>query len=250
MDRPLQSSRHSWTFGCTHRAPDSTSSMRRECCMHDVFHFPVLKPYHEPTHPDQQEIMIAPVAPEDPSDPSRGEFEVSHIASHDTIPHATTQIPSLHFFVHWLGYDSNEATWLPVDALPSCLHKVADYLFTIATARTRLQLIAQFPRSLRDTLLDLLHRTKNTVPLPRPPCRPRAPNSIPCAKRKARPNPRPPALRSKGPPQRPRTRSQALPAAVSLASSSNVGPVCRFPCVPIHLAPAATSTRSEFAITG
>jgi hypothetical protein len=150
--------------------------------MHDVFHFSVLKPYHEPTHPNQQEIMVAPGAREDPSDPSRREFEVSHIANHDTIPHAHTQIPSLHFLVHWLGYDSNEATWLPVDALSSCLHKVADYLFTIATARTQLQVIAQFPCSSRDTLLNLLHPAKNTLPLPRPPCRPRVPNSIPCAK--------------------------------------------------------------------
>jgi hypothetical protein len=242
MDRSVQSSRHSWPFCCTHRAPDRTARMSHARC----FPFSVLKPYHEPTHPVQQELMVAPVAP---SDPSRGEFEVSHVASHDTIPHAATQIPSLHFLVHWLGYDSNEATWLPVDALSSCLHKVADYLFTIATARTRLQLIAQFPRSSRDTL-DLLHRAKSTLPLPRPPRRPHAPNSIPCAKRKAHLNPRPPALRSKGPPRRPRTRSQAFPAAVSLVSSSNVCPVCCFPCVPIHLAPVATSTRSGFAITG
>lgn len=128
--------------------------------IHDVFHFSVLKPYHESF---QQQSDPAPM----PTPPSAlgPEFEVECITDYDKAhPLASdlgTKCP--HYKVHWKGYASTEDTWLPLSELANCLDAVADYLFTVTSAARRNKLIAEFPRQSRQQLAHLLARASRTT---------------------------------------------------------------------------------------
>ena len=127
--------------------------------IHDVFHFSVLKPYHESF---QQQTDSDPVpAPQTALTPV---FEVECITDYDKA-HALsddtgTKCP--HYRVHWRGYPSSEDTWLPLTELSTCLEAVADYLFTVASPTRRIKLIAEFPKRSRDKLAHLLARAART----------------------------------------------------------------------------------------
>jgi hypothetical protein len=69
--------------------------------------------------------VLIPVAPAESADGQ--ELDLSHVASHYNMPHAITRVPALPFPVPWLAF----------------------LLFTIATSRTHLRLVPQFPCSSR-----------------------------------------------------------------------------------------------------
>lgn len=127
--------------------------------IHNVFHFSVLKPYHEnlqheadPMPMPASQTAVNPV------------FEVECITDYDKAhPLASdpyTKCP--HYRVHWKGYPSTEDTWLPLSELASCLDSVADYLFTVTSPRRRDKLIAEFPKQPRQKLAHLLARAART----------------------------------------------------------------------------------------
>ena len=147
-----------------------------ELKIHDVFHFSVLKPYHEAFELDSD-----PNPQPQPETGPSSLFEVESIVDYDkgrplsTYPF--TKAP--HYRVHWKGYQSSEDTWLPLPDLSSCLEAIADYLFCATSARRREKLIAEFPRRSRDKLTQLLANAEQTrrQHVPSDPRRARGPNT-------------------------------------------------------------------------
>ena len=182
------------------RLPQALKDIR----LHDVFNVSVLKKYRVEEPPAEPQPKLSTAT----SDPDDAEYEVSAITSHDTCPHPETGIPGLQFLVQWKGYDASEATWLPVDRLGDCLLKVAEYLFTIATAARRNKLIAQFPKRTRNQLLQLLEKAQGTTARPQSQSRTRAPTSVPCRKRMTRASRQPPEPPAEGTSTGKVTRSQ------------------------------------------
>jgi hypothetical protein len=135
--------------------PEALQAVR----LHDVFHFSVLKHYQSDSAASPTPVPCPPEARTD----SGEVFEVASVADYSASrPHVDTGIKSPHYLVRWVGYDDSYNTWLPPDALDSCLEKVADYLFTVARPAKRDKLISQFPRAARDALLELHGRAERT----------------------------------------------------------------------------------------
>lgn len=135
--------------------PSTLQSLR----IHDVFHFSVLKPFHDSFLADSDPDPV-------PKPPTALQpvYEVECITDYDKA-HPLDSDPFVkcpHYRVHWKGYPSSEDTWLPLAELSECLESVADYLFTVASPSRRDKLIAEFPRRARQQLAHLLARAAHT----------------------------------------------------------------------------------------
>jgi len=128
--------------------------------LHDVFHFSVLKPYHESfaassdPHPSPNQAS---------ADLDIGTYEIECVTDYaKSRKQAESSASAPHYLVRWVGYDSTHDTWLPVDALDNCLEKIADYLFQAASATQRLRMISEFPRRSRLTLSHIVAKAEGT----------------------------------------------------------------------------------------
>ena len=129
--------------------------------LHDVFHFSVLKPYHQ-SFEANSDPDPTPVLPSATVDTATYEVEcvIDYMKARHRDDDISVAVP--HYLVRWVGYSAAHDTWLPVDELSGCLEKVADYLFHNAARAQRCRMVSEFPREARMRLSHIVAKAEST----------------------------------------------------------------------------------------